>query len=422
MSNPPPHIAQMMELARAGHTLPQHFVGTFYAAGRDLPYDMGEAARWWRKSADHGYPEAQFSLGTLYLSGNGVVKDLGTAAQWFQKAAEQRHPGAQFGLGVLHLTPGALREASTAEGAKWIRAAAQGNHLPAQFSLGSLLFIGMHVPKDSTAGVTWMRKAAEKKHVQAQLKLGLAYQEGNGVSKDPVEAARWIRKAAENGIPLAMGILAGLLYEGTGVAADQAESLKWRVIAAECGDQIARETLRTMGLPIPEEAPRHSISPEQTHMTTPWPSDPPIFEPSLHGLKRLADSGIAAAQFALGEQCLQGGFGRPDRPKAMEWFRRAAAKGHFDAQVKVAVMLDQDVGSTSLDEAIGKFFDFAVSGNMEACRILAQRLAMVLPNQQMGSQLLQMAIATTLPDEAFFHKAVCRLCLGYQTKSGAFKP
>jgi TPR repeat protein len=57
--------------------------------------DLSEAANWFRKAADQGYPDAQFHLGNSCLNGEGVAKNTSEAVRWYRKAAEQGHAYAQ---------------------------------------------------------------------------------------------------------------------------------------------------------------------------------------------------------------------------------------------------------------------------------------------------------------------------------------
>jgi TPR repeat protein len=60
------------------------------------------AEKWYRKSAEHGYADAQFCLGLMYYNGQGVEQDYGKALEWWGKAASQEHARAQYNLGVMY--------------------------------------------------------------------------------------------------------------------------------------------------------------------------------------------------------------------------------------------------------------------------------------------------------------------------------
>jgi TPR repeat protein len=60
--------------------------------------DYEEAARWFKRAADQGLPEAQYQLGKCYEEGKGVSEDEVEAVKWYRKAAEQNFEPAQFEL------------------------------------------------------------------------------------------------------------------------------------------------------------------------------------------------------------------------------------------------------------------------------------------------------------------------------------
>ena len=54
---------------------------------------------WLIKSADNGFPNAQYELGTYYHTGlAGCTKNKNKATYYLSKAAEQGHAGAVFYL------------------------------------------------------------------------------------------------------------------------------------------------------------------------------------------------------------------------------------------------------------------------------------------------------------------------------------
>ena len=56
-----------------------------YEAGRGVPQDDAEAARWYRLAAEQGSGAAQFNLGLMYVNGRGVLfgQDYAEAARWY---------------------------------------------------------------------------------------------------------------------------------------------------------------------------------------------------------------------------------------------------------------------------------------------------------------------------------------------------
>ena len=62
------------------------------AANRE---DSKEAVRWYRLSAEQGYPRSQLILGNMYSNGQGVPQDYKEAVRWYRLSAEQGLPQAQ---------------------------------------------------------------------------------------------------------------------------------------------------------------------------------------------------------------------------------------------------------------------------------------------------------------------------------------
>src|SRR5262249_3704498 len=61
-------------------------LGEIYYARQ--PPDYLEAARWYRRSAEHGVAMAQYSLAAMYERGQGVPLDDLEAAKWYEAAVK----------------------------------------------------------------------------------------------------------------------------------------------------------------------------------------------------------------------------------------------------------------------------------------------------------------------------------------------
>jgi localization factor PodJL len=116
-----------------------------------------------RKSANLGYPPAEFYLGKLYETGGaGMTKDLVQARQWTERAAEAGDKKAMHNLALYY-------------------------------------FEGSGGPKDLTQAAEWFRRAAQLGLVDSQFNLAQLYQEGIGVARNPAEAYKWYLIAARQG-------------------------------------------------------------------------------------------------------------------------------------------------------------------------------------------------------------------------------
>ena len=231
---------KILTKAETGDANSQCAIAEFYANGNlGVAQDIAEAVKWYRKSAQQNYTEAQFNLGWCFANGQGVKKDQTEAVSWWRKAAEQNDADAQLNLGWFY-SHGLGVTKDQMEAVKWYRKAAEHGLAQAQFILGLHYYEGEGVEKDEVEAVRWYRKAAEANYAEAQFNLGCRYSEGKGVEKNMVEAARWYLKAADQNNTKAQYNLGNFYYNGDGVIKDRVEAYKWWLIAASKGDEDAR--------------------------------------------------------------------------------------------------------------------------------------------------------------------------------------
>ena len=66
----------------------QYALGGLYMKGPiGVQQNLMEAARWYRRAADHGVVAAQMMIGAMYTAGRGVPQDYVQAHMWFNLAA-----------------------------------------------------------------------------------------------------------------------------------------------------------------------------------------------------------------------------------------------------------------------------------------------------------------------------------------------
>jgi TPR repeat protein len=157
---PPPGIdPDLLAKANAGDAGSQFMVGDAYAKGQGVARDLGAAATWYRKAADHGLSIAQDHLAAAYGAGDGVEQSYANAVSWYRKAAQQ-------------------------------------GYAPAELSLGDYCLKGLGVPQDNALAAEWYRKAADQGLAEAQFNVGSLYLYGRGLQQDYAEAYFWLNLAA----------------------------------------------------------------------------------------------------------------------------------------------------------------------------------------------------------------------------------
>ena len=184
--------------------------------GQDVPQDIAEAVKWYRRAAEEGDANAQTKLGLMYDKGDGVPQDFAEAVKWYRRAAEQGNAEAQYNLARMYRNGQGVPQ-DIAEAMKWCRRAAEEGDATAQFNLGALYANGQGVPEDHAEAAKWYRRAAEQGNATAQFNLGLMYDIGDGVPQDFAEAVKWYRRAAEQGNADAQNNLGRMYRSGIGV-------------------------------------------------------------------------------------------------------------------------------------------------------------------------------------------------------------
>ena len=190
-----------------------------------------------------------------------------------------------------------------AEAIAWWRKAAEQGHAEAHLSLSVAYLMGRGVPKDQAEGVAWLRKAAERGHAGAQYNLGLGYEFGSmTLPRDLFFAVDWFSRAAAQG---------------------HAES-KERL--AEYPDHVAflddAEKLFTLGVSyIPALRDVDNLDNVEVVNGTDGSEESAVW------WRKAAEKGHVDAQLALGQYLLA----RRD-VEANVWFENAAEQGHAEAQ------------------------------------------------------------------------------------------
>jgi TPR repeat protein len=98
--------------AKAGDAEAQYILGNVYYNIDDplntigVPsIDTDEAMRWWLKSANQGYSEAEYAMGSAYERGYSGLNEKEAqiqALKWWKKAAMQGHKNAQHNMAVYY--------------------------------------------------------------------------------------------------------------------------------------------------------------------------------------------------------------------------------------------------------------------------------------------------------------------------------
>jgi S1-C subfamily serine protease len=133
-------LPALRSAAEQGDRNAMTLLGQQYEEGMGVPFQLGEAAAWYRRAAELGDAQAQFRLGHFLHHGRGIPQDFTQAVGWYQRAAAQGHPDAQYRLGGMY-------------------------------------WHGRGVPRDPAETFFWEVLAATQGHAEAKLQLPITEQQ-----------------------------------------------------------------------------------------------------------------------------------------------------------------------------------------------------------------------------------------------------
>ncbi len=336
--------------------------------------DYNAAYRLLAKSAQKRHPASVYYRALILWEGKvGRLNDP-TAASWFRFAAAKGHVDAQYMLGRVLLSGRGFKR-DPARAREWLTKAAKAGHRRAHFQLNVLNFADSDTPGPRFA---ILEEAAEKGIEDAYFLVAQAYEQGRGTDVDPGEAARWYTKASAAGDPRAKLATARLLASGDVPGGDAAAGLAVLIEGAQAGDKLAMMALGDafiaggsalaksvpIGLAWYERAAELGYDPAVLQLAT-WFTDGTHVAKDLDRaadwLRASAQAGNANSAFRLGKlyDNATGGT-QAHKAAALEWYWRAARKGHGEAMRWLAYLLRG--GSAGVTDRVDAYYWFARAG------------------------------------------------------------
>ncbi len=189
--------------AQAGSVAGESVLGALYELGSPtMRRQDTEAAKWFRKAAEQGEPQAQFGLGVMYANGRGVPQDYAQAMKWFRAAVDRGNLAPSFYLGLFYENGLGVAK-NDAEAVKWYTKAAALGPTGLHFDLAVGVGKGLHATDGESEVISNLAMVPPQAQVGAEYNLGMLYWNGRGVPVDRVGAYKWFVLAAGHGNRLA---------------------------------------------------------------------------------------------------------------------------------------------------------------------------------------------------------------------------
>jgi TPR repeat protein len=257
------HLAAELQLAENGDASAQVALGDLYRIGAEVPQNIIEAAKWYRRAAEQG--------DTVGLSRLGLPPGKASPQEISQRVERMVKTYAEDDAKKKELWPKyhKLTKNEVSDLNSYLELAAQGD-VRAQVKVGDLYrlheisrmefaFVDCFGPcpalpkpeysdklRDNGEALKWYRMAAEKSDPEAQRKMGDFYAEQARIRNYPgsfwpdmilhgefdnqdnfAQAAGWYEKAAEGGDITAMDVLSAMYNRGEGVQKNAERAKEW---------------------------------------------------------------------------------------------------------------------------------------------------------------------------------------------------
>lgn len=345
--------------------------------------NIQNALFWYQQGVDENHPDGLFLMSKCLLLGNGIACDMEEAHRCCRLAAEMNHGGAQLQLADMYYFGEGL-EQDFSLAAHWYQRAADSDNSTAQFNLASMLSIGDGVERDLDKSIDLYRAAGNKGHGYAQLELAsLLLEKSDRTARDIKEAVAWLECAAELGIPEATYRLAQW-YRSTGnleehekafVALEEATAnshLLSQIAFAEMLIELGNsdKALQLLRAAWDSGCIDAAISLGEYFLRAVNPPDPTA---ALGWYKKAAEAGSGQAQLTLALMYLNG-LGTDEEPyQAARWLEQAAQQGIVEACYLFGLAYAEGIGKPKDDSrAVVWFKNAAEGGHTEACVLLAK--------------------------------------------------
>lgn len=272
---------------------------------------------------------------------------------------------------------------------------AEGGDAAAQYALGhaysaQLKYCG-GLKRDWDLALPWYQKAAEQGHAGAQHEFANIHSIGWIVPKDEKKALEWYRKAAAQDHRASISLIAGYYRDGEIVEKDRVLHYMLKVLSTRDEEWSGSDYVPDMLAVI-----RRKMSPDQVseaeQLIKDWKVGTPLPMATKTGRKPPVDwfvkealTGDLEAQYRAGLLYKEGDLFlrmNEDDEKAVHWLRKAAERGHADAQFQLGVMNEQMRGMPP--DAVIAFMLWSLSaksGNEQA-RYKRDRLEKILTEEQ----------------------------------------
>jgi TPR repeat protein len=265
-----------------------------------------------------------------FLEQGNACERAAKAFEWLKRSAEQGFPVAEFDAAISYFGQSGwvVIDVDQQKGLEYLQRAAEHDWTSAQYKLGMLYVAGKLLSPDSSKAIKYLQKAADKGGPRSQYELAQLYAEGIGEPRSTADSpVALLRRSATNGYAPAFHALAEHYRTGLGVAVDYVQAIRYYKAARDANEKAGADSTDSaddvFSLVDENLQPQPDAGPGWT-----------AFARVLSVYLKATERSDANAMIQLGEWYLTGQFTPQDPVVAYYWFDRAANLGAVTAVEK----------------------------------------------------------------------------------------
>ncbi len=317
------------QLSAEGQSHADYMLGRLYGSVEEIENPQ-KSLEYLQRASDAGHTDAQFTLGLAYCIGSYGKVDKTEGMKLIELAAAQEQSDALFILACCYLddneigakwnnNPGYPKD--TARGLDFLKHAAELDNAAALSSMSHCFYLGKYMDKDDNKAFELMNRSCSINPSPERVRiLGNFYRDGIGTPRNYEQAAKCYTFAVDNGDIPALSNLATLYHKGLGVQKDEAKANE---LLAQWHEQIEWQIYGKLPLQVALDA---------------------------------SEDGNADAMVQLGDRFHLGDGVEQNIEKALQWWKKSAAKGNERAMYNLGLYYgnngEQEKGNTYLELAV----------------------------------------------------------------------
>ncbi len=326
--------------------------------------DINRALELYAQLSAEGQSHADYMLGRLYGSVD-EIENTPKSLEYLQRASDAGHTDAQFTLGLAYCV-GAYGKNDKVEGMRLIELAAAQGQSDALFILACCYLDDNEVgakwnnnpgyPKDTTRGVDFLKRAAELDNAAALASMSHCFHLGKYMDRNDEKAFELMNRSCFiNPVRESCRTLGDFYRDGIGTPQNYEQAAKYYQLAVNKGDIPALSNLATLyrkglGVQKSETKANELMAKWREHIE--WQIYGKL--PLQVALEASGD-GNAEAMLQLGDRFRIGDGVEQNINKALEWWKKSAAKGNERAIYNLGLYYytkgELEKGNNYLEEA-----------------------------------------------------------------------